>query len=148
MGSISKIGNWDIETGSPITPRGNLNGPAVDYVGLNCRLSGFPQRLACGGTNFDLERGLVNGVPALAGWAHSRDGYMVRGGTFDHDGDFAVQVVQTGNRINAFLIHRQLFESTFNELFYLGKIDHPSISLHYDNYPHIRIYKIDGDMEG
>ena len=27
MGSISKIGNWNIETGKPITPRGNESGP-------------------------------------------------------------------------------------------------------------------------
>ena len=46
--------------------------------------------------------------------------------------------------MKVFLMHRQLFESSFNELFYLGQFDHPSISLHYDNYPHIRIYKIDG----
>ena len=148
MGAISQIGNWDIERGEPVELRGNPNGPLVNYERLNCRLGGYPQKLLCTGTAFDLERGLVNGAPVLAGWAHSQDGTTVRGKSFDHDGDFAVQIVQTGNRISVFLMHRQLFESSFNELFYLGQIDHPSISLHYDNFPHIRIYKIDGEPEG
>ena len=44
MSSISKIGNWDIETGTPITPRGNNTGPQVLYEPLNCRLAGYPKR--------------------------------------------------------------------------------------------------------
>ena len=148
MGAISQIGNWDIERGEPVDLRGNPNGPLVNYERLNCRLGGYPQKLLCTGAAFDLERGLVNGAPVLAGWAHSQDGTTVRGKSFDHDGDVAVQIIQTGHMINVFLMHRQLFESSFNELFYLGQIDHPSISLHYDNYPHIRIYKINGEFEG
>ena len=148
MGSISQIGNWDIERGEPVILRGNRNGPLVSYERLNCRLAGYPETLICSGAAFDLERGLVNGAPVLTGWAHSQDGTNVRGKSFDNDGDFAVQIIQTEHRINVFLMHRQLFESSFNELFYLGQIDHPSISLHYDNYPHIRIYKIDGEPEG
>ena len=148
IGSISQIGNWDIEKGEPVNLRGNPNGPLVNYEQLNCHLGGYPQKLSCAGTAFDLGRGLVNGAPVLAGWAHSQDGEIVRRRSFDHDGDIAVQIVQTGNRISVFLMHRQLFESSFNELFYLGQIDHPSISLHYDNYPHIRIYKIDGEPAG
>jgi len=144
MSSISQIGNWDIETGTPVTPRGNNAGPQVFYEPLNCRLAGYPQRLNCTGAAFDLEQGLINGVPALAGWAHSQNGALVRRRDFEHDGDFALQIVQIDNRINVFFMHRQLFESTFNELYHLGQIDHPSLSLHYDDYPHIRIYKLDG----
>ena len=148
MGSISTIGNWDIETGKPVTPRGNPNGPILDYQRLNCRLAGYPQSLTCGSTTFDLEQGLVNGAPVLAGWAHAQDGALIRRQSFGHDGYLALQIVQTGNRISAFLMHRQLFESTFNELYHLGQIDHPSISLHYDDYPHIRIYKLEGTPAG
>ncbi len=148
MGAISQIGNWDIERGEPVDLRGNPNGPLVNYERLNCRLGGYPQKLLCTGAAFDLEHGLVDGAPVLAGWVHSQDGTTVRGKNFDHDGDLFVQIVQTGNRISVFLMQQQLFESSFNELFYLGQIDHPSISLHYDNYPHIRIYKIDGEPEG
>ncbi|MEC8263729.1 MAG: hypothetical protein VX017_10545, partial [Pseudomonadota bacterium] len=112
---------------------------------MNCRLSSYQQHLNCAGAAFDLEQGLINGVPALAGWAHSRDGALVRRQEFENDGDFALQIVQTGSRIKVFFMHRQLFESTFNELYHLGQIDHPSLSLHYDDYPHIRIYKMKGE---
>ena len=148
MESISKIGNWDIETGEPIDLPGNPNGPLVNYEQLNCRLAGYPDTLTCSGAAFDLELGLVNGAPVLAGWAHSQDGAVVRNRTFDHEGYLAVQIVQTGNRVNVLLMHRQLFESSFNKLYHLGQIDHPSISLYYDNYPYIRIYKIDGEPAG
>ena len=40
MGSISRIGNWDVETGAPIHPRGNNTGPQLNYEGLNCRSAG------------------------------------------------------------------------------------------------------------
>ena len=148
ISSISQIGNWDVETGTPITPRGNKTGSQVFYQPLKCRFAGYPKQLNCASAAFNLEHGLINGVPALSGWAHSKDGEVVRSKRFDNDGDFALQIIQNGSRINAYFLHQQLFESTFNELYYLGQIDHPSLSLHYDNYPHIRIYKIDGKSEG
>ena len=125
IGAISKIANWDIEAEKPITPRGNTNGPILSYNLLNCRLAGFPQRLNCNDTRFDLEKGLVNGVPALAGWAHLQDGALVRRRDFEHDGDYALQIVQIGNRINFLLMHQQLFESTFNELITCRSITPP-----------------------
>ena len=148
LGSISKISNWDIEKGKPIALRGNPNGALVEYEKLNCLLKGYPKKLSCIGATFDLDKGFMNGAPILTGWAHSHDGITVRSKSFNNDGDFAVQLVQIGNRVNVFLMHRQVFESSFNELFYLGQIDHPSIRLHYNNYPHIRIYKIEGAFEG
>ena len=148
ISSISKLSNWDIESGTPITPRGNNNGPIVFYEPLNCRLAGYPRLLNCTGANFNLEQGLINGVPELSSWAHSQDGVLVRRQDFENEGKFALQIVQTDNRINVFFLHQQLFESTFNELYHLGQIDHPLISLHYDDYPHIRIYKVNGDPNG
>lgn len=144
MESISKIGNWDIEKGEPIQLRGNPDGPEVHYKPINCRFNAYPRHLNCNGLKIDLENGLIDGQPLLVGWAHTRDGSMLRDRRFDHDADHAIQIVQNGNRITAYLLHRQLYESTFNRLYFQGVIDHPSLSLHYDDYPHIRIYRIDG----
>ena len=129
----------------PINLPGLEPGEPLQYYPINCRLNGFPQTLACQGVTFDLERGLMNGQPGLVGWTHSQDGEIVRQKSFDNGGYFAVQLVQTGPQLIAYLVHRQLYESTFNELFHFGQIDDPSITLHYDDYPHIRIYKISGD---
>ena len=144
MGSISTIGNWDIEKGQPISLRNNPDGPRVHYRRLNCRFNDYPRSLICQGVEIDLQRGLLNGRPLLVGWTHTRDGSTLRGRSFDHDADHAIQIVQDGNSITVFMLHRQLYESTFNRLYYQGLMEHPSISLHYDDYPHIRIYKVDG----
>ena len=148
MGSISKIGNWDIEQGRPIQLRGNPDGPEVHYKPINCRFGGYPRYLNCGGVKFDLERGLIGSHTSLVGWTHTQDGKVLRSRSFDHDADHAIQIVQDGNSITIFMLHRQLYDSTFNRLYYQGTIDHPAISLHYDDYPHIRIYRIDGTLSG
>ena len=75
----------------------------------------------------------------LAGRIHRTD-RLYASDLFDNGGYFAVQLVQTGPQLTAYLVHRQLYESTFNELFHFGQIDDPSLTLHYDDYPHIRIY--------
>ena len=144
MGSISKIGNWDIEIGEPIRLRGNPDGSEVYYNSINCRFGGYPRYLNCGGLRIDLERGLIGDNPLLVGWTHTRDGKVLRSRSFDHDANHAIQIVQDGNSITVFMLHRQLYESTFNRLYYQGVMEHPSISLHYDDYPYIRIYRIDG----
>ena len=74
MGSISKIGNWDIEKGEPVQIRGNLDGPEMHYKPINCRFNGYPRHLDCSGLRIDLDRGLINGQPLLVGWAHTQDG--------------------------------------------------------------------------
>ena len=147
MGSISTIGNWDIETGEPIRLRNNTEGPKLHFQRLNCRFNNYPRALNCQGVEIDLQRGLIGGRPLLTGWTHVKDGDILRRRAFPHDADHAVQILQDGNRIGAYFLHRQLYESTFNKLFYQGLIESPSISLHYDDYPHIRIYRIDGDSE-
>ena len=147
-GSISKIANWDIEQGRPIQLRGNPDGPEVYYKPMNCRFGGYPRYLNCGGVRIDLERGLIGNQPSLVGWTHTRDGKTLRSRSFDHDADLAIQIVQDGNSITVFMLHRQLYDSTFNRLYYQGVADHPAISLHYDDYPHIRIYRIDGTPGG
>ena len=144
MGAISKLGNWDIEKGEPTQLRGNPDGPHVHYNPMNCRFNGYPRNLNCAGLKIDLERGLIDGQPLLVGWTHTQDGETLRRRSFDHDTDHAIQIVQNDSRITTYLLHRQLYESTFNKLYYQGLIEHPSISLHYDDYPHIRIYRVDG----
>lgn len=148
MGSISKIGNWDIETGTPIFPESNQSKSEISYRPLNCRMLGYPKQIHCGGAVINLEAGLVNGKPILSNWAHTRDGTLLRRRNFKSDGDLVLQIVQNRNLLSFFLLHKQLFKSSYNELFYLGQVDHPALSLHYDDYPHIRIYKIEGEPAG
>ena len=144
IGSISKLGNWDIETGQPEMPKNNNGNAYVDYIGLGCTYRGFPTRVACGNISFDFERGLMNNAPAIVGWTRARDGFAVDVRRYSADATFGVQSLQTNNRLSSQLMHRQLYDSTFNKLYHQGLIEVPGITLVYDNYPHIRIYRIAG----
>lgn len=144
IASISKLGNWDIETGQPEIPKNNDSKAYVDYIRLGCNYRGFPARVACGNISFDFERGLMNDAPAIVGWTRARDGFAVDVRRYSADATFGVQSLQINNRLSSQLMHRQLYDSSFNKLYHQGVVEVPGITLVYDNYPHIRIYKIAG----
>jgi len=144
IGSISLIGNWDIETGQPMIPSGNNGVSHVEYIGLGCNYRGFPARIACDNVTFDFDRGLMNDAPAIVGWTRTRDGFAQEVRRYSADATFGVQTLQTNNRIFSQLMHRQLYDSSFNKLYHLGLIEAQGITMVYDNYPHIRIYRIAG----
>ena len=66
IGSISKLGNWNIETGKPLIPQNNNGKAYVDFIALNCNYRGFPSKFTCGSTNFDFDSGLMNDAPTLS----------------------------------------------------------------------------------
>ena len=42
----------------------------------------------------------------------------------------------------AYLLHRDLFQSSFNQLFHLGRADNSLFEMIYDDYPHARIFRL------
>ena len=42
----------------------------------------------------------------------------------------------------AHLLHRDLFQSSFNQLFHLGRADNSLFEMIYDDYPHARIFRL------
>ena len=81
---------------------------------------------------------------AIVGWAHIHDGFAIDSRRYTNDAAFGLQTLWTNNRFSSQLMHRQLYDSSFNKLYHLGLIETPGVTLIYDNYPHIRIYKIAG----
>ena len=144
IGSISKLGNWDIETGQPLIPPENNGASHVDYIRLRCNYRSFPSNVVCGNVTFDFDKGLMNDAPAITGWTRARDGFSQDVRQYSEMAPFGVQTLQTNNRLTSQLMHRQLYHSSFNKLYHHGLIEAPGITLVYDNYPHIRIYKIAG----
>ena len=144
IGSISKLGNWNIETGKPLIPQNNNGKAYVDYIALSCNYRGFPSKFTCGSTNFDFDSGLMNDAPNIIGWTHAREGFAEDVRRYSEEGIFGVQTLQTNKRLLSQLMHRQLYDSSFNKLFHLGLIETSDITLVYDDYPHIRIYRIAG----
>ena len=144
ISTISQLGNWDIETGKPIRLPDNNGASHVEYFGLGCNYRSFPSAITCGNVNFDFDRGLMNDAPAVTGWTHANSGVAQNVRRYDDDAPFGVQTLQINNRLTSQLMHRQLYDSSYNKLFHLGLIEAPGVTLVYDDYPHIRIYKIAG----
>lgn len=146
--AISKIGNWDIETGKPITLPNNNNKSYVEYIRVGCNFREFPSMIECGEANINLDQGTLNSKTSLLGWAQSHNGFMAKVRNYNENATLAVQTLHVNKRLSLQLMHNQLYRSTYNSLFHLGLIKVPSIELIYDKYPHIRIYKINGKGNG
>ena len=144
ISTISQLGNWDIETGKPIRLPDNNGASHVEYFGLSCNYRRFPSAITCGNVNFDFDRGLMNDAPAFTGWTHANSGVAENVRRYDDDAPFGVQTLQINNRLTSQWMHRQLYDSSYNKLFHFGLIEAPGVTLVYDDYPHIRIYKIAG----
>ena len=144
IGSISKLGNWNIEIGQPVIPPDNNGASHVDYIRLSCNYRSFPSGAVCGNVTFDFDKGLMNDANAIIGWTRTREGFAEDVRKYSETAPFGVQTLQTNNRLTSLLMHSQLYHSNFNKLYHLGLIEVPGIRLVYDDYPHIRIYKIAG----
>ena len=86
----------------------------------------------------------MNNAPVVTGWTRARSGFADDVRQYHENAPFAVQTLQINNRLTSQLMHRQLYDSSYNKLFHLGLIEAPGVTLVYDDYPHIRIYKIAG----
>jgi dolichyl-diphosphooligosaccharide--protein glycosyltransferase len=144
ISTISQLGNWDIETGKPIRLPDNNGASHVEYIELGCNYRRFPSAIACGNVSFDFDRGLMNNAPVVTGWTHARGGFAEDVRQYHENAPFGVQTLQINNRLTSQLMHRQLYNSSYNKLFHLGLVEAPGMTLVYDDYPHIRIYKITG----
>ena len=146
MGSISSLGNWDIDQGRPRQLAGNVSGHVVGYQGLRCEETDKQYLINCNGYEFNLQSGEVNGNPGFGGVAVIRNGQLTGASRFSNGQKTFLQLHY--NKVNGgvFLIHDSLYDSSFNQLFHRGQTYEGGFELVYDNYPHARIYKLKGNL--
>jgi len=140
--SISQIGNWDLDTGTAIPANGNANGPALSYDLLQCKPMTSPSQLNCNGHVFDLRSGKVDGNLVLDGAVRTRNGRQVGGVGFPGNQLNVLQMAEIDQTQQFYLLHRDLFQSSFNQLFHLGRADSALFEMVYDDYPHARIFRL------
>ena len=140
--SISQIGNWDLDTGKAIPATGNTNGPALSYDVLQCKLIASPSQLNCNGHVFDLRSGKVDGQLVLDGAVRTRQGRQIGGVAFPGNQLNVLQMAEIDQTKEFYLLHRDLFQSSFNQLFHLGRADSNLFEMVYDDYPHARIFRL------
>ena len=140
--SISQIGNWDLDTGKAIPAKGNTNGPALSYDRLQCKRMATPSQLNCNGYIFDLRSGKVDGQLVLDGAVRKRQGRQIDGAAFPGSQLNVLRIAETEQIQKFYLLHRDLFQSSFNQLFHLGRADNSLFEMIYDDYPHARIFRL------
>ena len=92
----------------------------------------------------DFDRGMMNNAPVVTGWTRARNGFAEDVRQYNGNAPFGVQTLLINSRLISQLMHRQLYYSSYNKLFHLGLVEASGVTLVYDDYPHIRIYKSQG----
>ena len=122
-GSISKIGNWNLDTGQAAPVIGNPGGAVLRYNMMGCKQNSVPSQLNCDGQTFDLRSGKLNGQPFLDGAVRTRQGLQIGGVAFPGSQLHVLQIAEIDQTQKFYMLHRDLFKSSFNQLFHLGRAD-------------------------
>ena len=139
MGSIAQLGRFNVETGQPLTEEEISK---YDLVPLKCR-PGREKQLQCERGLINMEDGTIDGKPVIGEVALIRNGFLARPERTNNDkpGRLVAQVTADGTAHFA-LMHRDNWNSSFNQLFHQGRYDKRRLRLVLDGYPIVRIYRI------
>ena len=142
--SISKIGRWDIDLGAPILAKGHKTGQNLVYNFLNCADSKVPGLIRCNDSAVDLREGKIDGNSVLDLVVEAHGGRLIGSKRFRDDALNMFQIMKdrNGEVAKVALLHEELFYSSFNQMFHLGRFDTKNFKLVYDDYPHARIFKL------
>ncbi len=146
MGSISQLGNWDPRAGTPVIPPYNDGSAQLFYHWLDCHPGPGSLQLGCGQSVYDLEGGRINQMPLLARLVRAEDGFLASQRVYPHPGRHILQTGTARTGPQSWLLHPQLFNSSFNQLFFLGRDNSGLFKLVYDDYPYARIYLLSGEQ--
>ena len=137
MGSISTIGFFDIRSGRPLRYNGSS---LLRYEPFDCITS--DGGLACNGNRFNGETGQY-GNGQLAGILYTEQGKVVSAKQFDDPTiPYFIQAETAAGIRRNLAVNKRLFVSLFNQMYHLGQIDQRYFSLIYDDYPHMRIFRL------
>ncbi len=144
MPSISKIGNWDIDLGVPIPAKGHKQGQQLSYNFLNCTDTKTPGIVKCNNSIINLNEGTIDGNPVLNLVAEAHGGQFVGSKGYKQSELNVFQIMKNdkGKSAKVAILHRDLFFSSFNQMFHLGRYDIENFKLVYDGYPNVRIFKL------
>ena len=125
MPSISKIVKWDIELGAPIDIEGQKIGQPLSYNFVSCNDTLKSGIVNCNNSSIDLKAGMIDGKPLLDLVVEARGGMIVGGRRFKHNALNVFQIMKDidGNSSRVTVLHKDVFLSTYNQMFHLGNFD-------------------------
>ena len=139
MPSITALGLWDSETGTPLPIHRGSN--RLIYGDLAC--TGNGALINCSGRRYNLQEGTVDGRAVLSGAVQTDDGRRGASISYPNPSGFYLQFNRLGGKAwSDQLIHPRLYDSTFNRLFYHGDFNPDHFTPLIDAYPYYRVYKI------
>ena len=100
--------------------------------------------IKCNDSIFDLNEGKINGNPVLNLLVEARGGMLIGSKRYQQNQLNMFQIMRDRDRksTRVAILHRDLFFSSFNQMFHLGRFDPEIFKLVYDGYPHVRIFKL------
>jgi hypothetical protein len=78
----------------------------------------------------------------LDGAVRTRQGRQIGGVAFPGKQLNVLQMAEIDQTQTFYLLHRDLFQSSFNQLFHLGRADSTLFEMVYDDYPYARIFRL------
>ena len=141
MGAISQLGMWDAEQGKPVNIRPGDN--TLAYQTIKCNDNSGSPYLICAGRRFDLSNGTIDQSPLIGRMIETQAGKIITHRQYERRQGLVMQAHDLGNATTqTHILHPRLYQSSFNQLFYLDAANPQYFSLIDDKFPFYRIYKV------
>ena len=142
-GSISKLALWDTTEGKPLKVIGQEGQPLLTYNKISCQPAEKSSQAICGGQLIDLVEGTVNGQPLLRSLMQTNNGKLQFQKSLNQNALTHLHLNDVdGQPTSVRVFHDRLAVSTFHNLFYLGRSEPDKFEMVYDDFPHMRIYRL------
>ena len=143
IGSISTLGLWDTQKGEPIQLAARRPDSFLFYGKNNCTAGASPTQMICNNLPVDLDKGTIDNRPVLRAITKSVDGTIMAGRLFNENATVALHLAeQTGVGSEVLSFHERLAQTTFHKLYHLGQVDDERFEMVYDDFPHMRIFRL------
>ena len=123
---------------------GHKAGQPYLYNFISCENTSNPEILLCNNTPIELNKGLINGKPVLNSITETRDGKFFGTKRIRENALNIFQIIKDtqGKSTRVALMHKELFYSTYHQMFHLGRFDANTFKFIYDGYPYVRIFEL------
>jgi len=136
VASMAYLGTWDFD---------RRKSDPTDYVELKC-FSMVNSVMTCSDGKVDLNRGVMNdgsGDIPLRAALFVNDGYVVSQKSYPGNAGYYLQVLMKNNKIYMILVaDERLFNSNFNQQYFLGNYDRRLFEEVYNDFPVARVLKV------
>ena len=99
--------------------------------------------MSCRGANINLVDGLINNQLPLRRLIFIRDGKVIRKQKYGNSQGFTLQLIVAGkNIVEVQLIDEEVYQSNYNQMFFLGVYQKELFEETYNAFPFSRLYRV------